>query len=102
MLADPGGELEGGVMVRGRYGDQPTDHPLRVLHVKASVDREMGGSVTAIAGVARTTALAGDDATILSLTRAGDDLSVVERERDLHGVHLVLLERGRVAPFGFS
>lgn len=75
---------------------------LRVLHVKASVDREMGGSVTAIAGVARTTAMGGDEATILSLTRTGDDLSVVERERVAHGVRLVLLRRGRVAPFGFS
>lgn len=75
---------------------------LHVLHVKASVDREMGGSVTAIAGVARTTVRAGDEATILSLTRSGDDLSVVERERDRHGVRLVLLRRGRVAPYGFS
>lgn len=75
---------------------------LRVLHVKASVDREMGGSVTAIAGVARTTALSGDEATVLSLARPGDDLSVVEKERTLHGVDLVLLRRGRVAPFGFS
>lgn len=75
---------------------------MKVLHVKAGVDREMGGSVVAIAGVARTTVLAGDEATILSLTRPGDDLSVVEHERDLSGVRLELLPRGRVAPFGAS
>lgn len=74
---------------------------MRVLHVKTGADREMGGSVTAFAGVARTTALAGDEATILSLTRPGDDLSVIERER-AHGVQLVLIDRGRMAPFGLS
>ena len=75
---------------------------LRVLHVKASVDRQMGGSVTAIAGVARTTVLAGDAATIVTLAGPDDDLSVVARERVDHGIGLVLVRRSRVAPFGFS
>lgn len=75
---------------------------LRVLHVKAGLDREMGGSVTAIVGVARTTTLSGDSATISALVAPADDLSLATEVSDGHSVQLKLVNRPKVSPFGIS
>ncbi|MCA1708593.1 MAG: glycosyltransferase, partial [Actinobacteria bacterium] len=74
--------------------------PLRVLHVKGNVDAKLGGSVTAITGIAQTTVVAGDRATILAtVDHATDDLDLV---LSVDGVNVVLLPRQRPAHYCVS
>ena len=76
------------------------DSQLRVLHVKASVDRRMGGSVTALVNDATCTALGGDVAAILATNVPNEDLSLVGRA-DLVS-EVTLLPRSWPTRFGFS
>jgi len=74
--------------------------PLHVLHVKGNVDAKLGGSVTAITGIAESTVVSGDRATILAtVDHATDDLDLV---LSADGVNVVLLPRQRPAHYCVS
>lgn len=71
-----------------------------MLHLKTSLDRQMGGSVTALVSVAAATAIAGDRPCVLALRRPGDDLSLVEQLDER--VERVLVRQRRAMPYGLS
>ncbi|MAM55160.1 MAG: hypothetical protein CMH35_10070 [Microbacterium sp.] len=73
---------------------------VRILHVKASIDRRMGGSATAVASAAEGTHLAGDRAAVLATVTVGENLTLVEALPSDVGVNLV--SRTWPGRFGFS
>lgn len=74
--------------MRHDLSDAGDDTPLRVLHVKGSLDRSMGGSVTALVGVAVATEKAGDRPEILATRQPDDDLGMLTALSPDVSVHL--------------
>lgn len=79
---------------------EPGASAVRILHVKASIDRRMGGSATAIANAAEGSHRSGDRAALLATITDGEDLALVDGLPPEVGVHLV--PRTWPGRFGYS